>query len=63
MKGEITISRLSGNLHIEKPIQITIRDEYKNITEVELTLEDFAKAITGMGFLPCEITYRKKVLE
>jgi hypothetical protein len=50
----ISISRITSNREPDF-IVIDIRDEnYKIVTRVRLTLEDFARAISGVGQVDCQ---------
>lgn len=57
-KGKITISRPSG--HGEPHIAITLvdNDAHVHFCEVRLGLDEFAKAITGQGFVNCDLHLR-----
>ena len=47
---------IRGNGH--ENICIAFRDKYsKNLVEVSISLEDFAKALTGQGFVDCEYEF------
>jgi hypothetical protein len=54
MKASVTISRRSDDT-----IAITIKDEVsrERVCEVKLSLEDFAKALTGQGELSGDVRY------
>jgi len=54
MRGQLTISRQIGG---GERISIRIRDERAGIEFVEatLTLEQYALAISGQGYVPCEV--------
>ena len=54
MKGKITISRTTGR-KTENTIRIRIEDDSSSITflETEMSLEDFALALTGQGYIDC----------
>ena len=54
LKGKITISRTpSGHINIE----LIDNDTYIQVAKVELTLEQYALAITNMGHVDCDINY------
>lgn len=59
MKGKITISRVSGG-NTNGHINITIEDAESNIQffDGDMSFEDFAKAVTGQGYLPIEFQAR-----
>ena len=54
MQGQLTISRQSGD---RERISIQICDDRAGIEFVEatLTLEQYALAISGQGYVPCEV--------
>lgn len=58
LEGKLTISKTNG--YNGQWIEISIRDENSGITFVEatLSLEDFAKAVTGQGALPTSFEVR-----
>lgn len=60
MNGKITISRYSSNYDMERPVRIRIEDGNSgiNFIEIALTLEDFANAVTGMGYVECQFEVR-----
>lgn len=60
MKGRITISKVHNCSTREDTIHISIEDELSSIEFVraEMSLEDFAKAITGQGLMPVEFELR-----
>lgn len=55
LPARINISRTSGGSDPDKPIRIWLEDEASGVQIVEflLTLEDFAKALTAQGHIPC----------
>jgi hypothetical protein len=59
MKGKVTITR-SWSTHSDDVITIRIRDEVSNIefVEAEMSLADFAQAVTGLAFCKCELEVR-----
>ena len=59
LPGNVTISRVSFS-HGEDYISIKIVDETSKVHFVEamLSLQDFALAITGRGFMDCELDVR-----
>lgn len=59
MRGKITISRYSNSDETD-PIHITIEEVDSSIqfVDVSMTLEDFAQALTGLGFVDCGLTFR-----
>ena len=56
IKGKLTISRVHPNQG-EDWIEVTLDDKNSGIqfAEVRINLEEFSKAITGLGARPCEI--------
>lgn len=59
LKGNLTISRTRSNTDNPRPIRIEITDVLSRcrVAEVELSLEDFALAVTGMGCVDCEFDW------
>ena len=59
LQGKITISRVQSNADKYLPIRIYLQDEMSgcHVLEVSMELVDFAYAITGQGFQPCEVEY------
>jgi hypothetical protein len=57
MKAKITISRPTSNRPPYTYISINIQDDSSgiHIINVQMSLEDFAHAITGLGNVDCEI--------
>lgn len=63
-EGKITISRWSNTIEGEKQIHIVIEDGVSGvrILEFAMSLEDFAKALTGQGYVPGDLDlYRENV--
>lgn len=60
MKGKISITRSMSNTDNSTPITIEVEDcdSGANFLEIHMTLEDFAKAITGHGYIDCELKTR-----
>jgi len=58
LKGHISISRTSGH-NITHPIRIEIIDDISGSTFAiaELTLENYAEAITGLAYADCNLQY------
>ena len=58
INGKLTISRLySGDKNRNHTITVTIEDEdNRRIIEVEMRPEEFAKAVTGLACVKCDIT-------
>ena len=56
MKGKLTISRRTNNVPGESGyINLELTDAgFKVLFHAETTFADFAKAITGMAFIPCD---------
>jgi hypothetical protein len=54
--GQITIGRISGSDNAQ-PIRIEISDKASGsiVLQASMTLEDFATAITGCGYMPCSL--------
>lgn len=54
MKGQITISRTTSS-KTGNTIRISIEDDSSSVTflEVLMSLEDFALALTGQGYIDC----------
>lgn len=59
MKGKITISRYL-NSDNESPIHINVQenDSLIEFVDISMTLEDFARALTGSGYIDCGLTFR-----
>lgn len=59
MNGKITISKTSDNRG-NKDIRIRIEDDasYINFVEARMSLENFAEALTGLGFVDIEFDVR-----
>lgn len=57
LKGNITISRPHGGTSNNDVIRIAIQDEMSRarFVEVEVSLADFAQAITGLAFTPATL--------
>lgn len=57
LKGRLTISRYSSNQPLPRPVHIELKDALSGCTfaEVEVSLEDFANAVLGLGQVPCEL--------
>ncbi len=55
LTGRITISKVSGN--DKNPVYIQIDDVASGcrLLQVNLTLEDFARAVLGQGWIPCSL--------
>ena len=55
MKGQITISRRKSTKSGDY-LSITVKDDKSGVEflEVQMTLTDFAYAITGQGFIACD---------
>ena len=58
--GSFTLSRMNSNQPLDRPITFRIEDRLSGIEfcEVHVSLEDFAKAITGQGGIPCRVEVR-----
>jgi hypothetical protein len=58
MKGAITISRPSG--WDKRFIRIEVQDELSRAVflQIEMDLDKFAEAITGLGYTDCEFTLK-----
>jgi hypothetical protein len=56
MKGKITLGRYQTNYDEPNPIYIQIEDDLSGVTflKVQLSLENFAKMITGLGYIDCD---------
>lgn len=55
MNGKLTISRVTSN--VEKDyIRLRMEDDLSGVTflDAKMSLEDFAKALMGMGYTDCE---------
>lgn len=59
MDGKITISKTTSNRN-KKEIRIAIEDDASSINFVEarMSLENFAEALTGLGFVDIDFTVR-----
>ena len=57
-KGMVTISRINTGNGQYMEIRITDGSSGTEFVEAKLSLEDFAKAITGLGYIDCEIETR-----
>ena len=59
INSKLTISRVHPNRGADW-IEVTLEDKSSGIqfAEVHISLEEFSKAITGLGALPCEIEVR-----
>lgn len=59
LTGTLSISRTSSNRPLDRPIKITLEDELSRcrVVQIELTLADFAEALTGMFGVPCQFTW------
>ena len=57
--GKITITKRTSNIE-QDYIFIHIEKDRKNVAKVKLSLEDFARAITGQGFVGCSIDARAR---
>ena len=57
MNGKITISRIQSNQEDYLPISIEIEDDDAGIKflKIKMSLNNFANAITGMGYTDCKI--------
>ena len=57
MNGKITISRYN-DFRNKEPIHITITDEKSGVTfcDIEMSLESFSRAITGLSLQECNIS-------
>lgn len=62
MKGKISISRWTSNVEPYTGIGIDVEDEMSGtrILRVEMTIEAFGQAITGLGSCPCEFQLSTK---
>jgi len=53
-KGKLTISRGTTNIDESECINLELTDdEFRMLFLAEITLADFASAITGLGARPC----------
>jgi len=59
LKGNVTISRATSNVENDY-IRIVVRDEESGtqFVTVEVSLAEFAQAITGLGAVPCQLDVR-----
>lgn len=57
LKGAVTITRRHGKTDV---MAIAIRDDmsFCQFVELEMSLEDFMKALTGLGDQPCKFEFR-----
>ena len=54
-KGKLTIFRGAINTDESKCISLELTDDgFKMLFLVEMTLADFARAVTGLGAIPCD---------
>jgi hypothetical protein len=59
IKGQLTISRWKGNDDTEGiNIELIDADSHVRFVVVNISLEDFAKAITGLGYVPVDLDVR-----
>lgn len=60
MKGHISIGKVTVCGTGEQYMKITVEDELSGIEflSADMSLEDFAKALTGQGFMPTEYELR-----
>ncbi len=58
LKGRVTISRVMDASE-ETPIWIDIKDENSHVLacRIKITLEQYAKAITGLAEIPCSMEF------
>ena len=59
LPGKITISRPIDSHAASEYISITIQDRlsHNRVVEVRVPLDNFSKALTGQGYLDCELKY------
>ena len=59
LPGKITITRPMDPRVEEEYISISVKDmvSHKEVVEVRVPLDNFSKALTGQGFIDCEIKY------
>uniref|UniRef100_A0A6H1ZEL7 Uncharacterized protein n=1 Tax=viral metagenome TaxID=1070528 RepID=A0A6H1ZEL7_9ZZZZ len=54
-KGKLTISRGTTNTDESECINLELTDgEFRMLFLAEVTLTDFARALTGLGDVPCD---------
>jgi len=54
-KGKLTISRGMTNIDESECINLELTDDgFKMLFLAEITLADFARALTGVSFIPCD---------
>jgi len=54
-KGKLTISRGTTNIDESECINLELTDDgFKILFLAEITLTDFARALTGLGARPCD---------
>ena len=54
-KGKLMIFRGTTNIDESECIYLELTDgEFRMLFQAEITLADFASAITGMGMVPCD---------
>lgn len=60
LQGNLTISRIQNNLEPHDLMRIDLHDVNSGVlvTSVEISMYDFAMAITGLARVPCEFDMR-----
>lgn len=56
IKAKISISRVRGNFHIDKPVEIRLMDDSSGVTfaEISVSLENFSEALFGLSHVECD---------
>lgn len=59
LKGRISIGRSYGGAREDEPVSIRVEDQLSGleVISIRMTLEDFATALMGQGFIPCTFDY------